>query len=482
MLGCDDDYEDEDNGGGKEVVVGEKKSARAAIAPVVVPNVKRRCSSGSSWLLCSLSSRSPDVDDEHRDEDKDIHVVVASAAETAATATTKMKATNSCDAPSRSPRSPKRRTSTSSSSVSRKTSSVIAFERLETDCLDNTLMHRFKHVVETYTDRAAIEDTWDERVGDVRWTYGYLGLRVKLLSARIAAKELPRDKPIALYVDQGRHFILAALAVIHAGHFWTPLDPSSASDRNAHILRDSRSSVVISMRDKLADARMLAAAADVPHARRDILLVDEVRNFPRAKSGIEDKRYLDYGDYSAVEEYGSSGAKCTFPLGGAAATTTNALAFILYTSGSSGAPKGVVYSHYSTLHNARRHINAFEIRPSDRQSLLYPTTVYGGVRDIFNTILAGACVCRYPLQTAGIAPLCTWVREKRITLFSSVATVYRQFVKAVLDEDCFYPDMRIVKVGGEAGALDVHICIYLSLSLSLSLCVCVFVCVCVSMY
>ena len=107
----------------------------------------------------------------------------------------------------------------------------LEFTELGEDCLEHSILHRFKSIVETYGDRCAIDDVWSDKVGGVSWTYGYLGLRVAMLSNIIKQKELPKDRPIALFIDQGRHFILSMLAVMHAGHFWTPLDPASSSAR-----------------------------------------------------------------------------------------------------------------------------------------------------------------------------------------------------------------------------------------------------------
>ena len=127
------------------------------------------------------------------------------------------------------------------------------FVRFSDEWLKGSLMHRFQAVVEAYEDRVAVQDQWSDKIGDVSWTYGYLGLRVTLLSELIRKKNLPKEQPIALYVDQGRHFILAVLAVMLSGHFWTPLDPASASERNTYILKDSTASTLITMKDKVHD-------------------------------------------------------------------------------------------------------------------------------------------------------------------------------------------------------------------------------------
>jgi len=94
-----------------------------------------------------------------------------------------------------------------------------------------------------------------------------------------------------------------------------------------------------------------------------------------------------------------------------------------------------------------RHANEFRIVPTDRFSLLYPCGVYGGIRDVFNALLNGACLCRYPLELEGLAPLGQWLADRRITIYCSVATLFRQLVRTL--DDRRLPDLRLIKLGGE---------------------------------
>jgi thioesterase domain-containing protein len=108
-----------------------------------------------------------------------------------------------------------------------------------------------------------------------------------------------------------------------------------------------------------------------------------------------------------------------------------------------------MHDHRTLVHNALRHKEAFQITPADRQTLLYSCSVYGGIRDILNALLSGASLHTFNVRKRGVQPLADWLLRSRISIYCSVATVFRQLAATLTSREQF-PDLRLVKLGGEA--------------------------------
>lgn len=273
--------------------------------------------------------------------------------------------------------------------------------------LQQPVHERFEQVVSALPEKLAVQ-TLHRAI-----TYAELNR----LANRIARKLLQtdavpvRDTPIGILMPQGIHLIAAALGVMKAGGFYVPLDPSTPAARTEHMLVDAGALLFVIDSTVAPESRaMLAATATLI----DIDALEE---------GLDDGNL-------AVE------------------TNSGNLAYLLYTSGSTGAPKGVMQSHRHMMHNAWVHSKSFEIEPHDRQSLLYPCNVYGSVRDTFNALLNGASLHVLSVKNEELALLPDWLRNERISIYCSVATVFRQLGRW-LDDESHFPDLRIIKLGGE---------------------------------
>lgn len=245
----------------------------------------------------------------------------------------------------------------------------------------------------------------------------YQTLRQKAcrLAAALLSHTNQPDCLVALLLPQGSAFITAVFGTLYARAAFVPLDPSNPTDRNRHILKDCQA------RWLLTDCEHHAIARDL------------IKTLPEQDCSI-----------IRIDQLPDQAGEPLLPT-----ATADDLAYVLYTSGSTGTPKGVMQNHRNVLHNVMRHSNAFHITSTDRQSLLYPCSVYGGIRDIFNAILNGASLWPFPVKEHSLKALSLWLEENQITLYCSVATVFRHWA-ASLDEGRHFPHLRIIKLGGEA--------------------------------
>ncbi|MHC4932582.1 MAG: AMP-binding protein, partial [Planctomycetota bacterium] len=268
--------------------------------------------------------------------------------------------------------------------------------------LTRSIPERFERQVELHGGSVAIRER------NRSFTYAELNGRANRLARAILDRAPAAGVPVALLVDQGISYVSALLAVLKAGHCFAPLDPRSPDARNRFMLQDSRAELLITDSVNAPRARSLGGAVDI----------------------------LDLDGAGGSEENLAQRSDC------------RSLAYILYTSGSTGAPKGVMQDHKGVLHNTLRHTDSFRIAPEDRFTLFYPCSVYGGTRDIFNALLNGASLHRYPIDTEGLTGVADWMVRSEITIYCSVATIFRQLARTLKDEG--FPALRLMKLGGEA--------------------------------
>src|SRR5262249_50954501 len=122
--------------------------------------------------------------------------------------------------------------------------------------------------------------------------------------------------------------------------------------------------------------------------------------------------------------------------------------WIIYTSGSTGQPKGVVQTHRNVLHYVKIYTNHLYLSPADRLSLLFSFGVNGAAHEIFSALLNGASLHAFDIKTEGIVGLRDWLIDEKVTIYSSVPTVFRHFCETLTGPDEF-PQIRLVKLIGE---------------------------------
>ena len=185
--------------------------------------------------------------------------------------------------------------------------------------------------------------------------------------------------PVALLFETRVQIIVAMLGVLKAGHFFVLLDPSLPKEKIAAVLAKSKARLVFS------DARNLQMARDV------------------AGDG------LNIVDYESVSRCAIS-ANCEQSL------TPEMFSYIVYTSGSTGEPKGVICSHQNLLHHVRALTNTYHICKEDKVSLM--TSISGGaLSTIALALLNGAALYPYDVQRSGVSELGNWLRRERISVW-----------------------------------------------------------------
>ncbi|HET6233025.1 MAG TPA: amino acid adenylation domain-containing protein, partial [Longimicrobiaceae bacterium] len=291
------------------------------------------------------------------------------------------------------------------------------------DDIDQTIHGRFARVAAENADRVAI------RTRRHTWTYAELDAAADAVARAILATASPAAERVALLFEHDAPMIAGILGALRAGKTYVPLDPTYPRERVAYILADSQAGALVTNARNLVLAHELAAG-DVP-----VLDVDGFANqlaqptqffpLPLAGDGPGEGAPLQHATISP-----------------------DAPAYILYTSGSTGEPKGVVQAHRNVLHFIRAYTNNLHISADDRLTLFSSYTFDAAVMGIYGALLNGATLCPFDWKEEAAAGLAEWMRAEGITIYHSTPTVYRHLIGSLAGGEVL-DSVRLVVMGGE---------------------------------
>jgi amino acid adenylation domain-containing protein len=248
---------------------------------------------------------------------------------------------------------------------------------------------------------------WERR----SYSYAELNATANRLARELLRRGRGEPMPVALLFEHGGETLAAMMAVLKAGKSYVVLDVANPADRLKYMLQDSGARLMV------ADAGSHAYARELCGSTIELLRFGDS---DPSLSGA------DLGDHPAPES----------------------LAMIMYTSGSTGGPKGVMHSHRSILADARNHTNTWSLTARDRHVLSDSLSFASSVRTIYGSLLNGAAVFPYNVRRHGFAGMKRWLLDNEITILRAIPTSLRNFM-ATLDEQDVFPAVRVVAAGGE---------------------------------
>jgi non-ribosomal peptide synthetase component F len=279
----------------------------------------------------------------------------------------------------------------------------IPFERFDDGVIEHSIASRFRRIAERYATRIAVDD------GVTRLTYAEVWRITCHLARRIEAV-VPAHRPIAIVLPNAALFPAAALACLSVGRPYVPIDLDYPVARNAEIMREAGAAAAITQLGR-SDATALIPIS--------LPLIDAAETLSGA-----DGPPLDLADAEGP-------------------------AIILFTSGSTGQPKGICNDQSALLLRIAQYTNACHLHAGDRFILLSSPSTIAGVRDTFAALLNGATLHIAELQRVGIRGVQQVIRDERITVYYSVPSVLRSLLSDVSSKAAV-GSLRIVRLGGDA--------------------------------
>ena len=245
--------------------------------------------------------------------------------------------------------------------------------------------------------------------GDTAWTYGELNARANRWAQRLIAFGIGPDVPVAIGLERCPEWVAVVLAVLKAGGAYLPLDLEYPAERLRFMLQDAGAAVCVTRSEVLSR---------IPNPGVPVVLVD--------------------GDRSDLEAASN--------LNPPARTTSEHLAYILYTSGSTGHPKGVAVPHRGVI---RLVIGADYVSLDSTRTLLQvsPPTFDASTFELWGALLNGGRCVLFPGRIPTLEGLRRELTAHRVDTLWLTAALFN----FVVDEDVsMLRGVRQLLTGGEA--------------------------------
>jgi amino acid adenylation domain-containing protein len=279
------------------------------------------------------------------------------------------------------------------------------FVEFKKEEIEQSIPERFETIVAKYPNRMAIKSKLHSL------TYDALNKASNRAARAILDAHGIGQEPVALLLENDAPMIISILGALKSRKLYVPLDPSYPFSRLRYLLEDSGSAMMITNDENLR------LATELTNQKIPLVNIDAIETVS------DDNLHLDLAP--------------------------DTLAYILYTSGSTGEPKGVVQSHRNVLHLVMRQTNRCRATINDRLALLRSFSVNGGTLHTFTALLNGATILPFDLKTEGFNQLESWLADEKITLCSGLSpTIFGQFA-ASLSDDRRFPTIRMITFSGE---------------------------------
>lgn len=232
-----------------------------------------------------------------------------------------------------------------------------------------------------------------------RYTYRELDAWSDRVASMLIDRDAPLDRPIALLLREPISLVVAILGAVKAGHFFIVLDP----ERIETLMELSKASITIT------DADLWSAVAPA--------------------TALE----LERGDSRH--------------------RTPNELLQLLFTSGTTGAPKAVAYKQAGIVERMHMQSRVTGRQPGERVSYTALPGFARATYEILGSLLNGATLCAYDARHESLDDLADFITRERISILTLTPALFRRFM-LVAPHDLDLSSIRKLRIGADVMTID----------------------------
>lgn len=288
------------------------------------------------------------------------------------------------------------------------TFSLPAPEHIHARIAIESIWTRFNQRVEEQPERTAIEED------TCRISYEALKERSLAVAAQLHRSIEPGDA-VVIYCKSAIEAVVAIFACLRTGAVFVPVNTNVPVKRLSEIVR------IVGARTLLLDAPPDLSSHVQPLVKT---LIDT-----RAGYTVKDED-ATFAAYRQIQDEVRP-------------------AYVLFTSGSTGVPKGVAQSEAALIHHIESYIRSIDITSLDCLSMIASVGYDAALMDVFAALTVGARLSVRSLATHGLSGIAVWLEQQRITVLHATPSAFRALLKAPLLPTSL-STIRCVVLGGEA--------------------------------
>ena len=255
---------------------------------------------------------------------------------------------------------------------------------------------------------------------DKEFTYGMLNEAVDLLARRLQACGVEPGDRVVVQIRKSFAEVVAMFAVAKVGAVIVNVSSQWTGEQLTYVATDCAAACV------LVEQRVAARLAQhrLPSTLSAVIVNGEAPSHPQFST-------WDKNEVGCCEER---------------KRLANDLAMIVYTSGSTGLPKGVMLSHLNIIAGARSVARYLELDPSDRLLSVLPYSFDYGLNQLTTMMLLGGTVVHQAVPLA--AEVIATMLRHRITGVAAVPPIWSQIVRTLTAAPTRFPHLRRVTNSG----------------------------------
>ncbi|AKG37602.1 peptide synthetase [Paenibacillus durus ATCC 35681] len=261
-------------------------------------------------------------------------------------------------------------------------------------------------------------------------TYRELDELSNRLAHYLRSQGVKSQSLVGIMTLPGHLMLVGILGILKAGAAYVPLDPVYPPERIKYITRHAQLQFLLT--EQLLKEQADHIAQESPSVRT-LIYLDEAAGKHERQVQPESAQWRNYSERDLE-----------------VVSSPHDVMVVLYTSGSTGNPKGVVLNHRGYMNRLEWHQETFRIQPGERVAQKTSCCFDISVWELLWPLMYGGTVCPAKKEVVKNPwSLAKWMIDTRINVMHFVPSLFGEFVNSLEDEEYAFPELRWLIFSGE---------------------------------